>query len=38
MKTEDIKVPGKLSSTESELRASFLDKPDAITGGEKIKT
>ena len=38
MKIEDIKIPGKLSRKESELRLSFWEHIHIIPGGEKIKS
>jgi heterodisulfide reductase subunit C len=38
MKIEDIKVPGKLSSKEEDLRSSFLRQLKAIPNSEKIKS
>ena len=38
MKIEDIRIPGKLSKRESELRRSFLEQVEIIPGGDKIKT
>jgi heterodisulfide reductase subunit C len=38
MKIEDIKIPGKLSKKEEDLRASFLRQVEAIPNSEKIKS
>jgi len=38
MKIEDIKVPGKLSRKEEDLRSSFLRQLEAIPNSEKIKS
>jgi heterodisulfide reductase subunit C len=38
MKIEDIKVPGKLSRKEEELRTSFLRQLETIPNSEKIKS
>lgn len=37
MKIEDIKIPGKLSKKETELRLAFLEHVGVIPGGEKLK-
>ena len=37
MKIKDIKIPGKLSRKEVELRLAFLDQVEVIPEGEKIK-
>ena len=37
MKIEDIRVPGKLTKKETELRVVFLEHVGVIPGGEKIK-
>jgi len=38
MKIVDIKIPGKLSQKEEDLRASFLRQLEAIPNSEKIKS
>lgn len=38
MKIEDIKIPGKLSKKESELRASFFKQLEIIPNSDKIKS
>jgi len=38
MKIEDIKVPGKLSRKEEDLRSSFLRQLETIPNSEKIKS
>lgn len=38
MKIEDIKIPGKLSWKEEDLRASFLRQLEIIPNSEKIKS
>ncbi|MEN8191177.1 MAG: 4Fe-4S dicluster domain-containing protein [Bacteroidota bacterium] len=38
MEIKDIKIPGKLSLKETELRLAFLDHVNIIPEGEKIKT
>ena len=37
MKIEDIRIPGKMSRTESELRVAFLHHVGVIPGGEKLQ-
>ena len=38
MKTESIRIPGRLSGTEESLRASFLKQLETIPNSEKIKS
>lgn len=38
MKIENIKIPGKLSGKEEELRASFMKQLETIPNSEKIKS
>jgi heterodisulfide reductase subunit C len=38
MRIEEIQIPGKLSSKESDLRAAFLNSVNVIPDGDKIKS
>jgi len=37
MKIEDIRIPGRLTKKEAELRVAFLEHVGVIPGGEKLK-
>src|SRR5512147_3180948 len=38
MKTESVQLPGKLTRTEEDLRASFLKQLETVPSAEKIKS